>query len=383
MPGVYIRGMGLSCALGEGVQNCMPALHRMQVPAARLDLDEFNEPITMAYYRIPDGVALFGGDRLASLLPQVLSAAVLQAGLSAEEIRRLPVFVGSSCFSVDQFESRYAEALARQPETAVPMPLCGYQDIATLAQQLLGCTGETYTYNTACTSSANAILGALRMIELGWYRHVLVIGAELANLTTLAGFSGLQLVADVLQPFDAARNGIVLGEGVSAVLLSAEPNPGNTLRILGGASNCDTSSVTTANPDGNSVASVMNQALDSARLQPRQIRGIKAHGTATAMGDTAEAVGMRQVFSNPPPVTVLKPYIGHTLGACCVNELVLFSAALQQGFQPGTPGFETPDPKLGLMPIKTPGTAPDGCYLLNHFGFGGNNTVLVLEKAPS
>lgn len=380
MAGVYIRGMGLSCALGEGVQNCMPALHRMQAPASRLKLDDFNEPIAMTYYRIPDGAALFGGDRLASLLSPVLSAAVLQAGLNAEEIHRLPLFVGSSCFAIDQLESRYSAALAQHPETAVPMPLCGYQDIAILAQQLLGCAGETYAYNTACTSSANAVLGALRMIELGWCRHALVIGAELANLTTLAGFSGLQLVAEVLQPFDASRNGIVLGEGVSAVVLSAEPNSVSTLRILGGASNCDTSSVTTANPDGNSVASVINQALDSARLQPQRIRGIKAHGTATAMGDTAEAVGMRQVFSNPPPVTVLKPYIGHTLGACCVNELVLFGTALQQGFQPGTPGFETSDPKLGLVPIRTPGAAPDGCYLLNHFGFGGNNTVLVLEK---
>ena len=130
------------------------------------------------------------------------------------------------------------------------MPLCGYQDIAAIPQQTLGCKGDTYTYNTACTASANALLGALRMIELGWYRHALVVGAELANRTTLAGFSGLQIVAETLQPFDAARKGIVLGEGIGAVLLSAEMDSTNRLRVSGGASNCDTWSVTTANTDG-------------------------------------------------------------------------------------------------------------------------------------
>ncbi|MGH8281136.1 MAG: hypothetical protein ACRERZ_02980 [Gammaproteobacteria bacterium] len=77
---------------------------------------------------------------------------------------------------------------------------------------------------------------------------------------------------------------------------------------------------------------------------------------------------------------MLKPYIGHTLGACCINELVLFAGALQHGCLPATPGFETPDPALDLRPLKQTAAAPDGYYLLNHFGFGGNNTALVLEK---
>ena len=115
-------------------------------------------------------------------------------------------------------------------------------------------------------------------------------------------------------------------------------------------------------------------------MQPWQVRGIKAHGTATPTGDAAEALGLQSVFASQPPVSALKPYLGHTLGACCVNELVLFAGALQCGFLPATPGFETPDPALGVHPLKAPASAPDGYYLLNHFGFGGNNTVLALEK---
>ncbi len=353
---------------------------RMQLPQMMLQLNEFAEPLQLPYCRIPDQAELFDPGRFEQLLPPVVQSAVAQAGLTDAEIRQLPLFIGSSCFSIGLSESRYAAAFAHKPQNAVPLPLCWYQDIALLAQQALGSTGDTYTYNTACTASANALLGALYMLELGWYKHALVIGAELANRTTLAGFSGLQILADRLQPFDAARKGIVLGEGIGAVLLSAEAGAVKSLKVTGGANNCDTWSVTTANPDGLSVAALLRRTFEQMCVQPRQVRGIKAHGTATSTGDTAEALGMHQVFESLPPVTVLKPYIGHTLGACCVNELVLFAGALQRGCLPATPGFETPDPALDVHPLAQMAAAPDGYYLLNHFGFGGNNTVLVLEK---
>jgi 3-oxoacyl-[acyl-carrier-protein] synthase I len=384
MTGAYIRGVGLSCALGENPEQCVSAMQNMRVRPIDLLLDDLHEPLRMPYYRIPDAADLFEGGRFERILPPVGRMAVERARLSAAEIRRLPLFIGSSCFSIGQSESHYAAALSAHPDTAMPMPLCGgYQLIAAIIQQALGIEGDIYTYNTACTASANALLGAMRMLELGWYQHALVIGAELANRTTLAGFSGLQIVAQRLQPFDAARAGIVLGEGIGAIVLSADAGSESGLRIIGGASNCDTWSVTTANPDGNSVAAVLNQALADAHICPDQVHGIKAHGTATPMGDTAEAIGIQRIFSQPPPLSVIKPYIGHTLGACSVNELVLFAGALQRGFFPATPGFKTPDAAFDLKPTTTHGAAPDGCYLLNHFGFGGNNVVLALEKSAS
>ncbi len=353
---------------------------RMQLPRVTIQLDEFAEPLQLPYYRIPDQAGLFDPGRFEQLLPSVVRAAVAQAGLTDAEVRQLPLFIGSSCFSIGLSESHYAAALAHKSQNAIPLPLCGYQDIAVLAQRALGNAGDTYIYNTACTASANAVLGALHMLELGWYRHALVIGAELANRTTLAGFSGLQILADRLQPFDAARKGIVLGEGIGAVLLSSQADDSKCLKVTGGANNCDTWSVTTANPDGLSVAALLRRTFEQVCVQPRQVRGIKAHGTATTTGDSAEALGMHQVFESLPPVSVLKPYIGHTLGACCINELVLFAGALQRGCLPATPGFETPDPALGVHPLVQTAAAQDGYYLLNHFGFGGNNTVLVLEK---
>src|SRR5688572_2395307 len=177
------------------------------------------------------------------------------------------------------------------------------------------------------------------------------MGIELANQTTLAGFSGLQLIAETLRPFDRRRGGIVLGEGVGALVLSADPGASG-LSLVAGASNGDSYSVTAANPDGSSIAAVQSSTLRQAGLDPELVRGIKTHGTASPMNDTGEAAGILRVFPKPPPVCALKPYLGHTLGACGVTELILMAAALERGFFPATPGFEEHDPSLNLAPER-------------------------------
>ena len=98
------------------------------------------------------------------------------------------------------------------------------------------------------------------------------------------------------------------------------------------------------------------------------------------MNDTSEAAGIRRVFDELPPVCALKPYVGHTLGACGVTELVLMASALLAGFFPATTGFETADPALMISPVRESRAAPPGCYLLNYFGFGGHNTALLIER---
>ena len=379
MQNVYLRGMGLSCALGMDAERCVGAMLRGDRPRAALRLDELREPVEIQYYRIPDGADLSDPGRFERLLPAVARAAVEGAGLTAAELEALPVFVGSSCYSVGQAEHAYRSALARGA-AAVPMPVCDYDQLAVLARQAIGSNGETWSYNTACSSAANALLGAMRMLQTGRYRHALVVGAELANRTTLLGFGGLQVLADEVRPFDAARRGMVLGEGIGAVLVSTQSGRAGGLRLQGGSNNCDTHNVTTANPDGRSVAAVMRQALAQAGLTPQEVCAIKAHGTASPSGDQAEAAGLRQVFGELPPVTALKPYIGHTLGACGINELVLFAGALERGLIPATAGFESAITGLEVEPLRHATSARDGHYLLNHFGFGGNNTVLVLEK---
>jgi len=377
MAGAYIRSVGLASALGLDAATAVSALLRRAARPSIAKLDCLAAPLALNYQRIPDGAELFDPKRLARLLPEIVRAAV--AGLQDGERIAMPVFVGSSCFSVSLSEADYAAALEHDKSAAVPMLRCDYDYPARLACEALGSAGETWAYNTACSSSANALLGALTLLETGAYRHALVLGVEYANRTSLAGFSTLQILSDATRPFDAARRGMVLGEGLGAVLLSAEPVPG-ALRLLGGANNCDTYNVTTANPDGHSVAEVLRLALGRTGTDAADVRAIKVHGTGSLSGDQAEAAGLARVFPEMPHLTGLKGYIGHSLGACGVVELVLFAGALQRGLIPATAGFSTEDPALGLRPLTEHRPAQAGRYLLNHLGFGGNNTVLVLEQ---
>ena len=377
MSPVGIRGVGLSCALGLDAEACVTRLLAADRLPDAIRLDGLTEPVDLKYFRIPDGVALFDPRRFERLIPRAVEAALAGSGLSAAERRKLPVYLGSSCFTIGYAESRYATALGAADADAFPMPHCGYGELAESARRTAGAEGPVYAYNTACTSSANALLGAARALALGRHGHALVLGAELANRTTLAGFSGMQLLTDRLRPFAAERSGMVLGEGIGAVLLST-PAREDEYRLHGGANNCDSHSVTTADPGGASVAAVLRRAMDSTGT--REVRGIRAHGTASGSGDMAEASGLRQVFDAVPPVSALKTYVGHTLGACGVNELILYMGALQRGSLPMLHDAGTPDPELGVQPLDRSLPAAPGRYLMNHLGFGGNNTVLVLEK---
>lgn len=344
-----------------------------------VELAGFEERVAMPFYSIPGAEDLFDPTRAATLLPRVATEAIASAGLSSGEVARLPIFIGTSAFSIRR--SEIMPAIPTQTrDAALGLPLLAYEQIAAMLQSALGNHGQVFGFNTACTSAANAVMSASRMIRLGWHEHALVVGLELASLPTLAGFSGLQLLADSVKPFDLNRGGIVLGEGIGAVVLSAADSDSRGIHVIAGAANIDSYRVTTAHPDGRSIAALQETVLAQAHVDRREIRGIKAHGTASPMNDTSEAAGMRRVFEPLPPICALKPYIGHTLGACGVNELVLMAAALDAGFFPATTGFDEADPALMISPAREIGDAPPGCYLLNYFGFGGHNTALLIEK---
>ena len=378
---VHIAGLGLSCALGRGMQASLGALRAGRRNTRPLSLDGYSEPVCMPYYAMADAQGdLFDPERFLTLIPEAAAEALAQAGLKPAELGRCGIFVGSTAFGVSRAEGEYLQVLAQDPSAAFALPRVGFEEIALRLREALGLGGPDFVFNTACTASANALLAAQRLISLGRLDTALVLGLELANRTTLTGFSGLQLVAPELKPFDAGRAGIVLGEGLGAAVLSSRPGPLG-LRLGGGASNSDTFSVTTANPDGSSIAALQRSVLRLTGVAPDQVRAIKAHGTASPMNDAGEAAGLRAAFQPLPPILALKPFLGHTLGACGIIELALLGGALSQGWLPATAGFEREDPALGLTPLLAEAEARPGAYLLNYFGFGGNNTALLLEKA--
>lgn len=379
-PGAVIRSVALASALGPDLAAALPGLRRGAINTVSVEIDQLSERLCFPYYRIPDDAALFSYARLEAWMRRVADAALEAAGLDRAERAALPLLLGSTSFQVALAEERYQDLLRENPTSTEALPLAGHGRVTEELAQALGTGPQTWAFNTACTAGANALLAGLRFIAAGRFRHVLVLGAETANLTTLAGFAGLQLLAPELRPFDRRRAGIVLGESVAAVVLSAE---GRGPRLLEGASNSDPFSIATANPDGTAIAQVLHRALANAGVKAADIVAVKAHATGSALNDEGEAAALCAVLPKRPPLMALKSYLGHSLGACGVSELALLYGALTEGFLPGTPTFREADPALGWEPLRSPVPAPDGHYLLNAFGFGGSNTALVLRtEAP-
>ena len=371
-----ICGLGVVTALGDGLEPNVAGIAEGIANSSRRTLGQLAEPTEVSYLQLaPSSSRLDSFDAVDSAVEQALS----NTALSSAQRRHIPLFIGSSSYAIGQSEALFAAALNDSETDALPVQSAGFGQISRHLRAKHGLCGPDYLFNTACTASANALLIAAEHIEGGYCDHALVIGVELLNITTVAGFYGMQLLAkDIMRPFDQRRDGLVLGEGCGVILLGPAGRAQNGLFISGGASGCDTFSITTSNPDGVSNAKVMTQALNNACLVAEDVTAIKAHGTATPLNDDAEAAGMRQVFEEPPPIFALKPYVGHTLGACGAVETVLISAAIRAGFLPVSGGYEVYDEELGVRPLTSAMAVGSGHFMLNFFGFGGNNASILL-----
>lgn len=372
-------GSGIATHLGTGIADNLAGLHRLPRPGSVLErrLDDRIETIR---YKLLDGFPLeTGRRRLAAVIDAVVTEALDESGLDASERRRMALCVGSSSFDISVSESLYRDELAGGG-AALPLRSCSFANLAEAVRSRFGLYGEDYSFNTACTASANGVWYAARLIRSGAVDHALVLGVELINDLTALGFLGLGLLSrSEMRPFSAGRDGLVLGEACSALVIG-RGGP-DRFHFTGGANRCDTHSMVAANTDGSTIAAVIRAALDDGGLDTAAIDAVKAHGTANAANDEAEAAGLCRVFRALPPVCALKPFIGHTLGACGLTELILFYRALEEGFLVATPssGAEPEDPRVVLNAAERPMTR--GHFMLNSFGFGGNNTSLVISRS--
>lgn len=375
MKPVYITGTSLLSALGNTGD-----IHSSTTSPINLMILGQNH--TFPYYAIATPGISTGIERLYTITHQVVAEAIAAAKLSDEQLEETALFVGSTSFSIFISEQTYSRELTINAD-ASPIGLTAYEELTNYIKAQFFPKARSYTYHTACTSSVNALLHAQKMIAVGKIKYALVVGLEFFNETTLLGFHSLDLISkSKIQPFGIHRDGIILGEGCSAIILSAEkPDTDHPVCIKGGATMVDIDSMTTVNPDGSSIVNVIQQALENTHTQASDIKAIKLHGTASYSNDNAEAIGLKSFFGEKiPPVFSLKPCIGHTLGACGTNELVILCKYLERGKLPGLP-YEYPfDSTLGIRIEHQEYSVEPGLFLLNHFGFGGNNTALVISN---
>ena len=262
-----------------------------------------------------------------------------------------------------------------------------------------GFMGPNYTTVSACASSANALIDALNYIRLG-YCDVVVTGGSEAAVTKagMGGFNAMHALSTrnespetASRPFDATRDGFVLGEGAGALILEEYEHAkarGAKIyaEVAGGGLSSDAYHMTAPHPDGIGVVKVMENCLRDAGLQPEDVDAINTHGTATPLGDVAELKAISQVFGDHAPninINSTKSMTGHLLGAAGAIEAIASILAMEHNLVPPTINHsvvdENIDPKLNLTLNKAQAREVN-VAMSNTFGFGGHNACVIFRK---
>ena len=390
MTRAYFLGAGLHTCLGAGLSANIDALFKKPpLPDEiifHLREDSVHAPI-LSFANEP--LDLFGSrtdieERFWRCLFGVVDEALRAADLGAADLAETALLIGTSSFDIVISEADYREALTHNPNIEPLKGNTGMGAVGAALRKRFGIGGPDMAFNTACTASANALLYGDAMVRAGLTRHAIIVGVEACNLITALGFGSLGLLArDGMRPFDANRRGLIIGEACAALVIGPKRRHEHAFHLSGGANICDTHGISTANPDGESVADVMIQALKKANIETSAIRSVKTHGTATLMNDEAEASGLKRVFNTLPALCALKPFIGHSFGACGLSELLLHCGMVERGYIPATPGICAEESDLGVRLAQTPSPTEPGAHLLNYFGFGGNSTCLVVSNADA
>ena len=292
---------------------------------------------------------------------------------------RVAVFLGTSTSGLLHTELAYRR---REPSGALPADYDyaktqNAHSLAAFTAQALGLEGPSWVVSTACSSSAKVFGNAARLIAAGLIDAAVVGGVDSLCLTTLHGFNSLELLSpDICRPWDAARNGLSLGEAAAFALLERECDAPRGWLLGVGESN-DGHHMSTPHPEGAGAIAAMQAALADASLSAADIDYINLHGTATPSNDASEDRAVSRVFGNAIACSSTKGATGHTLGAAGAVEAVIALLALQHGFMPGGLNVLTRDPELRVNYLLQNRGGSVRHVLSNSFGFGGSNASLV------
>ena len=259
-----------------------------------------------------------------------------------------------------------------------------------------GAKGFNECVITACATSTNAIGDAFKVIQRGDADVIITGGAE-ASITPMsfAGFCSMKAMSTcedpkaACRPFDAERDGFVMGEGAGILIIEelehALKRGANIIaEIMGYASTNDAYHITAPDPEGEGSVMCMKMAIKDADLDVEDIDYINAHGTSTEFNDKFETKAIKTVFGEKAyklPVSSTKSMTGHLLGAAGAVEAIISTLAIRNGFIPPTINYKTPDPECDLDYVPNKGRKADiSCALSNSLGFGGHNATIIIKK---
>jgi 3-oxoacyl-[acyl-carrier-protein] synthase II len=327
--------------------------------------------------------------------------AIEDSGIDTNKINleRAGVIIGSGIGGIETFEKQHSIVIQQSPLKVSPffIPMMIPDMAAGMVSINFGFKGPNFATVSACASSSNSIGDALMIIQRGAADIMLSGGAEATiTMTAMAGFCSAKALSSrndapekASRPFDAQRDGFVMGEGAALLLLEElEHAKARGARIyaelIGLGMSADAYHMTAPIPDGSGAARSMVAALRDAGISHEEVDYINSHGTSTELGDIAETMAVKSVFGDRAfkiPVNSTKSMIGHLLGAAGAAELAATILEIYNGVLHPTINLEFPDPQCDLDYV--PNQARDAkisCALSNSFGFGGHNTTLVVRK---
>ena len=391
---IYITGTGVVSAIGIGKAATLEALlsnrsgvgqlkylktEHKEFPVGEVKLTdaEMCERLGIAQDAVTTRTALMG--MLA------LGEALDEARLTPEMLPKVGFISGTTVGGMDMSEQYYLDYLNGDSHKEY----IAVYDCGSCSEMTAGHFGKfafATTLATACSSAANAVIQGANMIRCGKADIVVVGGSECITKFHLNGFNSLMILdTKPCRPFDATRSGLNLGEGAAYLVLeSAESAKRRGIApqaLLSGYGNaCDAFHQTASSPDGEGAFRAMKEALALAGLQPSDIDYINAHGTGTPNNDVSESQAMMRLFGQVPPVSSTKPFTGHTTSASGSIEAVFCILALQHGFLPVNLNWSQAMDN-GIVPVAKPEKRTLKHVLCNAFGFGGNDSSLLISSA--
>jgi 3-oxoacyl-[acyl-carrier-protein] synthase II len=345
-------------------------------------------------------------DRFSQFAMVAAAEALFQAGWEDElpyDPLRIGCVLATGIGGIETVETQHDMMRDRGAKMVSPLGIPQYMPNAGAAAVSMkyGLQGQMYGVVSACSGGAHAIGSAMRMIQYGDADAVVAGGAE-ATLTAFgfACFNSMQALSPtgVSRPFDALRDGFVMGEGAGVLVLeeaSAARERGATIlgEVAGYGSTSDAYHLTAPEPSGGPASRAIEFALKDAGVRSEEISYVNAHGTSTQLNDAAETVALKRALGEElakrVPISSTKSAIGHLLGAAGAVEAVATVETLATRVIPPTLGYEVPDPELDLDYVPgearplLPANGGPPVAVSNSFAFGGHNVALVLRGAKS
>ncbi|MFK3798009.1 beta-ketoacyl-[acyl-carrier-protein] synthase family protein [Pseudomonas sp. NPDC088444] len=391
----YLNALGLICSLGDDRASVARTLFAGDTSCMRTEsgwVPERALPVGAVKSQLPEIPAVVA--QQSSRNNQLLLAAALQIESDIQQAidqygrDRVGVILGTSTSGIDE-ASRGIAAYLR--DEAFPGDYDYHQQElsapANFLASWLDLSGPSYVISTACTSSARAMLSARRLLDMNLCDAVLCGGVDSLCKLTLNGFSSLEAVSDQrCNPFSVNRNGINIGEAAVLFLMTRQASGDHRIALLGAGASSDAHHISAPEPTGKGAQRAMQNALDNARLHPRDIDYLNLHGTATQHNDAMESLAVHAIFPEGVPCSSTKPMSGHTLGAAGALEAAFCWLALA----PENSARQLPphvwdkqaDTSLPALNWVQPGDAlPDTRprrLMSNSFAFGGNNVSLII-----